>query len=63
MFEKYEIYEVTPTGQIFNPNEHHAIGQVDTHDPGKVNIVAETKRTGWKLRDRVLRESFVMIYK
>ena len=46
---------MTPTGQLFNPNEHHAIGTVETDDSSKDSIVAETKRTGWKLRDRVLR--------
>lgn len=60
---KYEIYEVNPTGQAFDHNEHHAISQVNTNDPAKVNLVADTKRTGWKVRDRIIREAFVVIYK
>ena len=54
---------MTPTGQLFNPNEHHAIGTVETADPSQVSIIAETKRTGWKLRGRVLREAYVIVYK
>ena len=30
---KYEIYEVDPLNQFFNPNEHHAIGFIESNDP------------------------------
>jgi molecular chaperone GrpE len=52
---KHNIKEIDPLGQPFDPNEHHAIGFAKAEEPSQANLVAETKRTCWKLKERVLR--------
>lgn len=63
MLQRYEIYEINPKDEPFDPNNHESLGLVDNEDQAKSHTVAETKRTGWKIRDRLLRHATVLIYK
>ena len=63
IFKKYSITMVNPLNKQFDPKEHHSVGFVPNKNQNRSNIVVEVKRKGWKLKDRVLREAYVLIYK
>lgn len=63
MLNKYEIHEYDPKGEPFDPNLQESLGYVENTEPERSNHVAETQRTGWKIRDRLLRHATVLIYK
>ena len=62
LFGKYQIHELYPVGQMFNPNEHESVGHLTTDDPAKGNTVAEVQRSGFKIKDRLLRSATVVIF-
>lgn len=63
VFGKYEIQEFNPIKEVFDPNEHESIGSVETLDEQLRNRVAEVKRTGFKIKQMLLRSASVVIYK
>ena len=60
--KKCGMEEIEAVGKEFNPNEHEAITQVPTNDfePDTVAFVAQK---GYKMGDKVIRASKVIINK
>jgi molecular chaperone GrpE len=51
---------IEAVGQPFDPNLHQAIQQLPSADHPPMTVIAEAER-GWKLHDRVLRPSTVVV--
>lgn len=59
--EKFNVVEVNPVGQKFDPHRHQAISMVDADaDP---NTVVQVLQKGYLLHDRVLRPALVTVAK
>ncbi|PKO93110.1 MAG: nucleotide exchange factor GrpE [Betaproteobacteria bacterium HGW-Betaproteobacteria-1] len=61
VFEKFNIVEINPQGEKFDPNKHQAIGAVESD--AEPNTVAQVLQKGYTLNDRVLRPALVMVAK
>lgn len=61
VFEKFDITEVNPVEEVFDPNKHQAIGTVDSDLAP--NTVVNVLQKGYTLNDRVLRPALVMVSK
>ena len=59
VFEKFNIAEVNPTGEKFDPNKHQAISAVASEQ--EANTVVSVLQKGYTLNDRVLRPALVMV--
>ena len=61
VFEKFNIVEVNPVGEKFDPNKHQAISMLE--NSGEPNTVTSVLQKGYTLNDRVLRPALVMVAK
>jgi len=61
VFEKFQIAEVNPVGEKFDPNKHQAISVLE--NSGEPNTVTSVLQKGYTLNDRVLRPALVMVAK
>lgn len=61
VFEKFNIAEVNPIGEKFDPNKHQAISMLDSD--AEPNIVINVLQKGYTLNERVLRPALVMVSK
>lgn len=61
VFEKFNITEVNPVDEKFDPNKHQAISTVDSD--GEPNTVLSVLQKGYTLNDRVLRPALVVVSK
>jgi molecular chaperone GrpE len=61
VFEKFNITEVNPLGEKFDPNKHQAISMLE--NSGEPNTVTQVLQKGYTLNDRVLRPALVMVAK
>ena len=61
VFEKFNIVEVNPVGERFDPNKHQAISMLE--NSGEPNTVTTVLQKGYTLNDRVLRPALVMVAK
>ena len=61
VFEKFNIIEIDPVGQKFDPNLHQAISTVDSDQ--EPNTVVSVLQKGYTLNERVLRPALVMVAK
>ena len=61
VFEKFNVTEVDPTGQKFDPHRHQAISTVDSD--AEPNTVVQTLQKGYLLHDRVIRPALVIVSK
>ena len=61
VFEKFNIVEVNPLGEKFDPNKHQAISMLE--GAGEPNTVTTVLQKGYTLNDRVLRPALVMVAK
>jgi molecular chaperone GrpE len=61
VFEKFNIAEVNPIGEKFDPNKHQAISMLE--NSGEPNTVTNVLQKGYTLNDRVLRPALVMVAK
>ena len=61
VFEKFNIAEINPMGEKFDPNKHQAISMLE--DAGEPNTVTTVLQKGYTLNDRVLRPALVMVAK
>jgi molecular chaperone GrpE len=61
VFEKFNIAEVNPVGEKFDPNKHQAISAIEAE--GEPNTVHSVLQKGYTLNDRVLRPALVMVIK
>ena len=61
IFAKFNIQEINPLGEIFDPNFHQAMTMVESEEePNKVLTVMQK---GYVLNDRVLRPALVTVSK
>ena len=61
MFDKFNIAEINPLGEKFDPNKHQAISMLE--NSGEPNTVTQVLQKGYTLNDRVLRPALVMVAK
>lgn len=61
VFEKFNIAEVNPLGEKFDPNLHQAISVLE--NSGEPNTVTSVLQKGYTLNDRVLRPALVTVAK
>ena len=59
--EKFNVTEVYPVGQKFDPHRHQAIGMVESD--AEPNTVVQVLQKGYLLHDRVLRPALVTVAK
>jgi molecular chaperone GrpE len=62
VFEKFNIVEVNPIGEKFDPNEHQAMSMVESKEQ-ESNTVLSVLQKGYKLNDRVIRPAMVSVVK
>ena len=56
------IKRVSPKGELFDPNEHEAMGVIETDDV-EPDHIAEVFQAGYILHDRVIRPAMVQVAK
>jgi molecular chaperone GrpE len=61
VFDKFNIAEINPLGEKFDPNKHQAISMLE--NSGEPNTVTSVLQKGYTLNDRVLRPALVMVAK
>jgi molecular chaperone GrpE len=61
VFEKFNIAEINPLEEKFDPNKHQAISTVESE--GEPNTVLSVLQKGYTLNDRVLRPALVVVSK
>ena len=61
VFDKFNIVEINPLGEKFDPNKHQAISMLE--NSGEPNTVTSVLQKGYTLNDRVLRPALVMVAK
>ncbi len=61
VFDKFNVAELNPLGQAFDPNKHQAISMIE--GSGTPNTVTQVLQKGYTLNDRVLRPALVMVAK
>jgi molecular chaperone GrpE len=61
VFTKFNLAEINPAGEKFDPNKHQAISMVEAEaDP---NTVVHVMQKGYTLHERVIRPAMVMVAK
>jgi len=61
VFEKFNVSEINPAGEKFDPNKHQAISMLEsTAEP---NTVINVLQKGYALHDRILRPALVTVAK
>lgn len=61
VFEKFNILEINPAGEKFDPHKHQAISMVEAE--AEPNTVVQVLQKGYTLHERVLRPALVMVSK
>jgi molecular chaperone GrpE len=61
VFEKFNVTEMNPAGEKFDPHKHQAISMVEVE--AEPNTVVQVLQKGYTLHDRVLRPALVMVAK
>lgn len=61
VFEKFNLAEINPVGEKFDPNKHQAISAIEAD--AEPNTVVSVLQKGYALNDRVLRPALVMVAK
>lgn len=61
VFDKFNIAEINPVGEKFDPNKHQAISMLE--NSGEPNTVINVLQKGYSLNERVLRPALVMVAK
>jgi molecular chaperone GrpE len=60
-FNKYNLHDINPVGEKFDPHQHQAIQVVDSDQPA--NTVVTVLQKGYRLNERTLRPALVMVAK
>lgn len=62
VFRRHGLVPINPIGIKFNPNEHHAMFEVEdaSKEPGSVSVVT---KIGYKLHERTIRPAMVGVVK
>ena len=61
VFDKFNIEEINPVGEKFDPNKHQAISMLE--NSGEPNTVINVLQKGYSLNERILRPALVMVAK
>ena len=61
VFDKFNLIEINPVGEKFDPHKHQAIGMVEAD--AEPNTVVSVLQKGYLLHDRILRPALVMVAK
>jgi molecular chaperone GrpE len=61
VFGKFNLAEINPIGEKFDPHQHQAIGMLDSEQPA--NTVVNVLQKGYRLHDRTIRPALVMVAK
>ena len=61
VFEKFQVKEIVPLGEKFDPHRHQAISQVESD--AEPNTVVQVLQKGFLLHERVLRPALVIVAK
>jgi molecular chaperone GrpE len=61
VFDKFNIKEINPVGQKFDPHQHQAISTVESD--AEPNTVVQVLQKGYALHDRVIRPALVTVAK
>ncbi|MFM9912154.1 MAG: nucleotide exchange factor GrpE [Methylophilaceae bacterium] len=59
VFEKFNLVEVNPVGEKFDPHQHQAISMIPSD--AEPNTVLQVLQRGYTLNGRVLRPAMVMV--
>lgn len=59
VFARFNVIELNPVGEKFDPHRHQAIGMVESDQA--TNTVVTVLQKGYLLNDRVLRPAMVMV--
>ena len=60
-FDKYNLNEINPLGERFDPHKHQAISMVDSE--AEANSVVAVLQKGYQLHDRIVRPALVSVAK
>jgi molecular chaperone GrpE len=60
-FEKFNVKEIDPAGEKFDPHRHQAISTAEA--PVEPNTVVQVLQKGYLLHDRVIRPALVIVAK
>jgi molecular chaperone GrpE len=60
-FGKFNLNDINPLGEKFDPHQHQAIQMVESDQPA--NTVVTVLQKGYRLHDRTLRPALVMVAK
>jgi molecular chaperone GrpE len=58
-FGKFNLHDIDPVGEKFDPHQHQAIQVVDSDQPA--NTVVTVLQKGYRLQERILRPALVMV--
>lgn len=61
VFERFNLAEINPVGQKFDPNRHQAISTMESD--AEPNTVVQVLQKGYLLHDRVIRPALVIVAK
>jgi molecular chaperone GrpE len=61
VFERFNLAEINPVGQKFDPHRHQAISAVESN--AEPNTVVQVLQKGYLLHDRVIRPALVLVAK
>jgi molecular chaperone GrpE len=61
VFERFNVSEINPAGQKFDPHRHQAISTVES--AAEPNTVVQVLQKGYLLHDRVIRPALVTVAK
>ena len=62
VFDKFDIHKMDIIGEVFDPNFHQVIQEVEDGSKPAGTIVAEVQ-AGYMIHDRILREAMVVVTK
>ena len=60
-FGKFQLNDINPVGEKFDPHQHQAIQMVESDQPA--NTVVTVLQKGYRLHERTLRPAMVMVAK
>ena len=60
-FGKFNLHDINPVGEKFDPHQHQAIQVVESDQPA--NTVVTVLQKGYRLNERTLRPALVMVSK
>ena len=63
ILKEHDVELLSSLGEPFSPEEHEAIGSVETNEESKDHMVAEVLQRGHRLHGKVIRPAKVKIFK